>query len=144
MRKLRGVFRHQTLRPGKLRALRVYPYFNVWQKSHGFGREMELAPGVSTYCSSEICIIDYFLIAPNCPLMLYLQRSQINVPRDRRWETLPAPQVAAEGLTEDTKRGVFEKLGVASRCLNFSGRNRLVRSYSSLGEFIPKKERYQA
>jgi hypothetical protein len=36
-------------------------------------------------------------------------------------ETLPAPQVAAEGLIEDTKEAFFEKLGVARRCLNFSG-----------------------
>jgi hypothetical protein len=41
--------------------------------------------------------------------MLYLRRSQINVPRDRRQGNSSRPQVAAEGLIENTKRGVFEK-----------------------------------
>ena len=48
--------------------------------------------------------------------MLYLRRSQINVPRDRLKGTLPALNVAAEGLIEDTKRGVFEKAQNCKRC----------------------------
>jgi hypothetical protein len=44
--------------------------------------------------------------------MLYLRRSQINVPRDRPLGKLsPAPQVAAEGLIEARKEAFFEKAG---------------------------------
>ena len=54
---------------------------------------VNLEPDVacSTLRSSKLCIIDYFLIASNCLLMLYLRRSQINVPmRPPFRETLPA------------------------------------------------------
>ena len=51
-----------------------------------------------TYRSSELCIIGYFLIALKSLVMLYLRRSQINVPRDRPLgKILPALNVAAEG-----------------------------------------------
>jgi hypothetical protein len=76
------MFKHLTLaRLVKRGALRVYPYFNVWSKIAGC--DMELGTGACTYCSSELCIIGYFFIASNCLLMLYLRRSQINVPRDQ-------------------------------------------------------------
>lgn len=68
----------------------------------------------STYRSSEMCIIDYFLIAPKSRVMLYLRRSQINVPmRPPVRETLPALNVAAEGLIEVRKEAFLRKLGPA-------------------------------
>jgi hypothetical protein len=46
--------------------------------------------------------------------MLYLRRSQINVPRDRPFrETLPALNVAAEGLSKYEKRRFLRKLRTA-------------------------------
>ncbi len=56
-----------------------------------FAENLEQVRACSTYRSSEMCKIDYFLIARNYRMMLYLRRSQINVPRDRLLgKTLPA------------------------------------------------------
>ena len=53
-------------------------------------------------------------------MMLYLRRSQINVPRDRPFrENLPALKVAAEGLIEIRKEAFFERAGVANRIVGF-------------------------
>ena len=47
-------------------------------------------------------------------MMLYLRRSQINVPRDHPVrETLPALNVAAEGLIETRKEAFLRKLRTA-------------------------------
>ena len=43
----------------------------------------ELASLVSTRSSGHLCIIRYFSVAHTRGWMLYLPRSQINVPRDR-------------------------------------------------------------
>jgi hypothetical protein len=51
---------------------------------HGSSPKLEFVKVRGTLRSSELCIIDYFFIAHNYLLMLYLRRSQINVPRDRR------------------------------------------------------------
>ena len=107
----------EVVRFGKPAALSVYPYLKVRKNSRViFLESLETPIRASTWCSSEICIIDYFFIAPNSRLMLYLRRSQINVPRDRPFGKLFPPSSCSRRFDRNTKRGVFEK---ARNCKRF-------------------------
>jgi hypothetical protein len=57
--------------------------------------------------SYEICIIDYFFIARNWLLMLYLRRSQINVPRDRRQGNSSRPSMLQCAFVEIFRKEAF-------------------------------------
>ena len=117
MRKLKMSVSASDVGAGKRVALHVYLYFNVWLKSRRcVSHDLETGTGACTYCSSEICIIGYFLIAHNCRLMLYLRRSQINVPRDRPFGKLFPPSSCSRRFDRNTKRGVFER---ARNCKRF-------------------------
>jgi len=117
MRNLRGPNRHLTLSPaGKEGALSVYPYFKVREKSGQSRTVLEEQPGTSTCRSSELCKIDYFLIAHNLKMMLYLQRSQINVPRDRPLGKLFPPSSCSRRFDRKHEmRRFLKELGTASR-----------------------------
>jgi hypothetical protein len=71
---------------------------------------LEEQSGSSTRRSSEICKIDYFLIARNLKMMLYLQRSQINVPkRPPVGKTLPALKLQQKVCSKTRNEAFFER-----------------------------------
>src|SRR5688572_19014387 len=72
-------------------------------QSKGTGNESN----VSTWCSSEICIIDYFLIAPNSMMMLYFRWSQINVPRDRPLGKVFPPSMLQQKVCSEYEKRRF-------------------------------------
>ena len=86
MRKLRGTYTHLTFALEE----ETHSAFisTLGSKHQGLAQSqahlLELVKARGTLRSSELCIIDYFFIAHKYLSMLYLRRSQINVPRDRR------------------------------------------------------------
>ena len=103
--KLRGAHRHLTLVAVEER---MHSAFIINQRS-------KLEDG-STFRSSELCIIGYFFIALKSLVMLYLRRSQINVPRDHPLGKLFPPSMLQQKVDRSTKRGVFER---AQNCKRF-------------------------
>src|SRR6185503_10545099 len=111
-------------RSGKGRPLSVYPYFKVREKSKGARTVLEQCRAIGTRRSIEMCIIDYFLIAPNLKMMLYLQRSQINVPRDRPFGKLFPPSSCSRRFARKHEmRRFLKKLALQAGLCVLSSKN---------------------
>jgi hypothetical protein len=78
-------------------------------------RFWNITGGTSTRRSSELCKIDYFLIAHNLKMMLYLQRSQINVPkRPPVGKLFPPSSCSRRFDRKHDMRRFLKELGTAS------------------------------
>jgi len=77
------------------------------------------------HCPQLLIDVIFAAVSNQCP-----QRPPV-------WETLPAPQVAAEGLIETRKEAFLKELRTAKGFQDLQERGRKIRFYSPTGEFIP-------